>query len=308
MSLIVQKFGGSSVRDYAHLLRMARIVKSRVDEGDDVVVVLSAQGDTTDSLLQKAKEISESPSPRELDMLLSAGEQMSAALSEELRDMFTGLKDDATVLVVGLGNRSITSDSLGPRVAERIYVTRHVTEYMPDALPGTVRSVCSVAPGVLGVTGIETMEIVRGVKEYAKPDMIIAIDALASRRAARINTTIQLTDTGISPGSGIGNNRKGLNSEVFGVPVIAIGVPLVVHAATITQEVISLIADKTGLHGDEEKLKRLAEQVISENLGQMVVTPKDIDSIVEDMSGIIATGINMALFGKSFEDVRMLIA
>lgn len=235
-------------------------------------------------------------------------EQMSAALSEELRDMFTGLKDDATVLVVGLGNRSITSDSLGPRVAERIYVTRHVTEYMPDALPGTVRSVCSVAPGVLGVTGIETMEIVRGVKEYAKPDMIIAIDALASRRAARINTTIQLTDTGISPGSGIGNNRKGLNSEVFGVPVIAIGVPLVVHAATITQEVISLIADKTGLHGDEEKLKGLAEQVISENLGQMVVTPKDIDSIVEDMSGIIATGINMALFGKSFEDVRMLIA
>ena len=308
MGLIVQKFGGSSVRDYAHLLRMARIVKSRVDEGDDVVVVLSAQGDTTDGLLQKAKEISERPSPRELDMLLSAGEQMSAALSEELRDMFTGLKDDATVLVVGLGNRSITSDSLGPRVAERIYVTRHVTEYMPDALPGTVRSVCSVAPGVLGVTGIETMEIVRGVKEYAKPDMIIAIDALASRRAARINTTIQLTDTGISPGSGIGNNRKGLNSEAFGVPVIAIGVPLVVHAATITQEVISLIADKTGLHGDEEKLKRLAEQVISENLGQMVVTPKDIDSIVEDMSGIIATGINMALFGKSFEDVRMLIA
>ena len=228
-------------------------------------------------------------------------EQMSAALSEELRDMFTGLKDDATVLVVGLGNRSITSDSLGPRVAERIYVTRHV-------LPGIVRSVCSVAPGVLGVTGIETMEIVRGVKEYAKPDMIIAIDALASRRAARINTTIQLTDTGISPGSGIGNNRKGLNSEAFGVPVIAIGVPLVVHAATITQEVISLIADKTGLHGDEEKLKGLAEQVISENLGQMVVTPKDIDSIVEDMSGIIATGINMALFGKSFEDVRMLIA
>lgn len=243
-------------------------------------------------------------SNRPLDLF----EQMSGALAEELKDMFADLKEDATVLVVGLGNRSITSDSLGPRVAERIYVTRHVTEYMPDALPGAVRSVCSVAPGVLGVTGIETMEIVRGVKEYARPDMIIAIDALASRRAARINTTVQLTDTGISPGSGIGNNRRGLNSEAFGVPVIAIGVPLVVHAATITQEVISLIADKTGLHGDEEKLKGLAEQVISENLGQMVVTPKDIDSIVEDMSGIIATGINMALFGKSFEAVRMLIA
>ena len=131
---------------------------------------------------------------------------------------------------------------------------------------------------------------------------------MASRRTERLGCTIQLCDAGLQPGAGVGNARSGLDRQSMGVPVIAIGVPLVVHAATITQEVISLIADKTGLHGDEEKLKGLAEQVISENLGQMVVTPKDIDSIVEDMSGIIATGINMALFGKSFEDVRMLIA
>ncbi|MBQ2985816.1 MAG: GPR endopeptidase, partial [Clostridia bacterium] len=206
-------------------------------------------------------------------------EEVSRALAEEITHMAGSLPEKGTVLVVGLGNRAITPDSLGPRVAERIYVTRHINEYMPNALPRPVRSVCSVAPGVLGVTGVETMEVVRGVAEHIKPDLIIAIDALASRRAARISTTIQLTDTGISPGSGVGNTRKGLTPQVFGVPVIAIGVPMVVHAATLSQEVISLIADKTGLHGDEEKLRGLAAEVISENLGPLVVTPKDIDAI-----------------------------
>ncbi len=235
-------------------------------------------------------------------------EEVSKALSQELESMLGTLPEDGTVLVVGLGNRAITSDSLGPRAAERVYVTRHVAEYIPEALPTKARSVCSVAPGVLGVTGIETMEIVRGIAEHTRPDIIIAIDALASRRAARISTTIQLTDTGISPGSGIGNNRLGLNSEAFGIPVIAIGVPLVVYAATITQEVISLIADRAELCGGEGQLYELAREAASEGLGDMIVTPKDIDSIVEDMSGIIATGLNMALFGKSLNDVRMLIA
>jgi len=235
-------------------------------------------------------------------------EEVSRALAEEITHMAGSLPERGTVLVVGLGNRAITPDSLGPRVAERIYVTRHINEYMPNALPRPVRSVCSVAPGVLGVTGVETMEVVRGVAEHIKPDLIIAIDALASRRAARISTTIQLTDTGISPGSGVGNTRKGLTPQVFGVPVIAIGVPMVVHAATISQEVISLIADKTGLHGDEEKLRGLAAEVISENLGPLVVTPKDIDAIVEDMSRVIADAINLALFRTDYEDVRMLIA
>ena len=235
-------------------------------------------------------------------------EEVSRALAEEITHMAGSLPERGTVLVVGLGNRAITPDSLGPRVAERIYVTRHINEYMPNALPRPVRSVCSVAPGVLGVTGVETMEVVRGVAEHIKPDLIIAIDALASRRAARISTTIQLTDTGISPGSGVGNTRKGLTPQVFGVPVIAIGVPMVVHAATISQEVISLIADKTGLHGDEEKLRGLAAEVINENLGPLVVTPKDIDAIVEDMSRVIADAINLALFRTDYEDVRMLIA
>ena len=243
-------------------------------------------------------------SARPLDLF----ERVSRALSNELSRLMEGLGTCENVLVVGLGNRAITPDSLGPRVVESIYVTRHIKQYMPDALPGPVRAVSAVAPGVLGVTGVETMEIVRGVVEHCKPDLVIAVDALASRRAARISTTVQLTDAGISPGAGVGNNRSGLDRETLGVPVIAIGVPLVVFATTISQDTISLIADETGLHNDEERLKELAAKVIAEHIGELIVTPKEIDSIVADMTRIVADGINMALFGADYGEVRMLIA
>ena len=243
-------------------------------------------------------------SARPLDLF----ERVSRALSNELSRLMEGLGTCENVLVVGLGNRAITPDSLGPRVVESIYVTRHIKQYMPDALPGPVRAVSAVAPGVLGVTGVETMEIVSGVVEHCKPDLVIAVDALASRRAARISTTVQLTDAGISPGAGVGNNRTGLDRETLGVPVIAIGVPLVVFATTISQDTISLIADETGLHNDEERLKELAAKVIAEHIGELIVTPKEIDSIVADMTRIVADGINMALFGADYGEVRMLIA
>lgn len=243
-------------------------------------------------------------SARPLDLF----ERVSRALSNELSRLMEGLGTCENVLVVGLGNRAITPDSLGPRVVESIYVTRHIKQYMPDALPGPVRAVSAVAPGVLGVTGVETMEIVRGVVEHCKPDLVIAVDALASRRAARISTTVQLTDAGISPGAGVGNNRTGLDRETLGVPMIAIGVPLVVFATTISQDTISLIADETGLHNDEERLKELAAKVIAEHIGELIVTPKEIDSIVADMTRIVADGINMALFGADYGEVRMLIA
>ena len=245
--------------------------------------------------------------PGLVDRPLDLFARVSESLSKELGRLFAGLKEDATVLIVGLGNRGITSDSLGPKVAEQVFVTRHVTEYMPGALSAPARSVCAVAPGVLGITGIETMEIIRGITEHLKPDLILAIDSLASRRAARISTTIQLTDTGINPGSGVGNTRKGLNAESFGIPVFAVGVPLVVYATTISQDTISLIADETGLHQDEEKLRALAEKVSEEHLGAMVVTPKDVDQIVQDMSRVLADGINMALFEQNYEEVRMLV-
>ena len=214
----------------------------------------------------------------------------------------------STVLVVGLGNREVTPDSLGPRVVEQILVTRHVKQYMPEAFEFETPGVCAIAPGVLGITGIETMDIVRGVVERVHPDCIIAIDSLASRRAARISTTLQLTNAGISPGSGVGNQRAELSFESLGVPVIAIGVPLVVRAATITRDTLSFMANETGLHADEEKLKLLAESVSEKQLDDMIVTPKDIDAIVSDMAKIIANAINRALFDEDLASVRNLIA
>ncbi len=236
--------------------------------------------------------------------------RVSQALSKELRALFPepGLRADSSILVVGLGNRNVTPDALGPRTVEQVYVTRHVSEYMPDAFSHPVCSVAAVSPGVLGVTGIETMEIVRGVVEHVKPDLILVIDSLASRRAARISTTVQLTDTGICPGSGVGNAREGINQESFQIPVIALGIPMVVHASTITQDALSMMADETGMHQDEDQLKELAAKVIEKNIGEMIVTPKDIDAIITDMSRILADGINMALFDADYQEVRALIA
>lgn len=236
---------------------------------------------------------------------------MSQCLRHELLSLvpLTGAElKRGTVLIVGLGNRGVTPDSLGPRTAEKVFVTRHIKEHVPEAFDFEIPSVCAIAPGVLGVTGVETTDIVLGVVNKVKPDLIIAVDALASRRAARISTTVQLSDSGISPGSGVGNTRADLSLEKLGVPVIAVGVPLVVYASTISQDTISLIADETGLHGDEERLKELAEQVIAKHMGDFIVTPKDIDVIVEDMSGIIADAINSALFGENLEQVRNLLA
>ncbi len=214
----------------------------------------------------------------------------------------------SSVLIVGLGNREVTPDSLGPRVVERVLVTRHVKQFLHEAFDFETPAVCAIAPGVLGVTGVETMDIVKGVVERVHPDCIIAIDALASRRAARISTTLQLTDAGISPGSGVGNQRAELSLDSLGVQTLAIGVPLVVRAATITRDTLSLMANETGLHADEERLKLLAEDISVKQLDDMIVTPKDIDSIVSDMAGMIANAINRALFAENLESVRSLIA
>lgn len=235
-------------------------------------------------------------------------ELMSSRLSKELSSLIGRDASECVVLIVGLGNHNVTPDALGPRVVEQIHVTRHIKQYMPEALDFPTASVCAIAPGVLGITGVETMDVVKGVVEKIKPDVVIAIDALASRRAARISTTVQLSDAGISPGSGVGNQRADISKESLGVPVIAIGVPLVVYASTISQDTISLIAQETGLHGDEEYLKSLAEKVISKHMGPMIVTPKDIDSIVEDMSRIISDAINSALFGERLDDIKNLTA
>lgn len=235
-------------------------------------------------------------------------EAVSYALAQELTLLMEGLPGDAPVLVAGLGNRAVTPDSLGPRVADGIYVTRHIKQYMADAVPASVRPVCALAPGVMGITGVETKEIIEGVAEHVRPALIIAVDSLASRRAARISTTIQLTDTGISPGAGIGNIRSGLNEETLGVRVIAIGVPLVVYASTIARDTITLIAGETGRQEEDGALRELAERVIREHMGELIVTPKEIDMLVLDMTRIVADGVNRALFGADYAQVRALIA
>lgn len=191
------------------------------------------------------------------------------------------------VLAAGLGNRSITSDSLGPKVVSGLLVTRHLKEYMPHSFGGSLRGVCAIAPGVLGTTGIETCEIIKSISERIKPDVVVAVDALAARRVERVNTTIQISDTGISPGAGVGNKRFELSRKTLGVPVIAVGVPTVVDAATIA-------VDALEKYTDDSERKKIAEKLIPAHYKNLIVAPKDTDAMISDISGIISAGLNMA--------------
>lgn len=218
------------------------------------------------------------------------------------------ISKNARVLIVGLGNWNVTPDALGPLVVENVMVTRHFFELMPDQVAPGYRSVSAVAPGVLGITGIESSEIVQGIVEQSKPELIIAIDALASKAVERVNTTIQIADTGIHPGSGIGNKRKGLTREILGVPVIAIGVPTVVYASTIVSNTFEMMkshleqqkGDTNQIFGlmnqmDEHERLQLVREVLSPIGHDLLVTPKEVDQFIEDISNIIASGLNASL-------------
>lgn len=224
---------------------------------------------------------------------------------------------DGEILVVGLGNRNVTPDALGPAVVDSLLVTRHLIEYMPEEIDRRLKPLCAIAPGVLGITGIETGEIVKGICQRVKPSLIIVIDALCSRKMQRINTTIQLSNSGITPGAGIGNTRMAINQESLGVPVIAIGVPTVVDAATIAGDTIDLIVNDLRENAKEnmplykmlttikeEDKYELIKQALSENIGDFVVTPKEIDRVIDDISAVIANGINIAVHeGITLEDI-----
>lgn len=238
-------------------------------------------------------------------------EQLARLVAEELGRMLQatpGLTDDTKLLVVGLGNWNATPDALGPRVVGNLLVTRHMKEQVPDDLKGGLRSVAAFAPGVLGLTGIETGEIIRGVVDRLRPDAVVAVDSLASRSIERILTTIQIADTGIHPGSGVGNDRGGLSEETLGCPVIALGVPTVVHATTIAYDTLELLAERlasdpafkgrpggglAALRGEEKR--HLIEQVLAPSVGDLMVTPKEIDVLMDDMAKVIAGGINAAV-------------
>lgn len=206
------------------------------------------------------------------------------------------LAPEDTVLVVGLGNEDVTPDSVGPKVISQIDVTRHLIKYVPQYIKEGTRSVSAIVPGVLGTTGIETSDIIKAISEKVKPNAVIVIDALAARNIKRIKNTIQISNTGIAPGSGVGNNRQRIDEELLGVPVIAIGIPTVVDSKTIVSDVIEGIIEKDNIEQDKkEQYYNFIENMLPGIENNSMVTPNEIDEVVANISGIIASGINMAL-------------
>jgi spore protease len=247
-------------------------------------------------------------------------ENASRLLAEELEKMVK-IPENSVVLVVGLGNWNVTPDSLGPKAVKGLMVTRHLLELVPEQVDEGVRPVCAISPGVLGITGIETVEIVKGVVEKVKPSAVLVIDALASRKMERVSNTIQISDTGISPGSGVGNKRLEISQKSLGIPVIAIGIPTVIDAATMTSDTMDMIVDslikeiptdsalyKTikGMEGSERA--NVIQNALEPHVGNMIVTPREIDDIVNRMAKLVANGINMALHkGIEGDDVNRYI-
>ncbi len=223
--------------------------------------------------------------------------EISGKLMEVLEGCLPEKEDGQSILIIGLGNRNVTPDALGPLVVEHLDITRHlVKEYGKYALGGEAdRIVSAVVPGVMGQTGMETVEIVRGIVEETEPDFVIAIDALAARSVRRLNRTIQIADTGIAPGSGVGNHRNAITEETVGVPVIAIGVPTVVDAATIVGDSIEEYVAKCR----DEGMRENKEHLIPPYLYGMFVTPKDIDETMERTSYTISEALNALAAGQA---------
>ncbi|MCM8710396.1 GPR endopeptidase [Clostridium sp. SYSU_GA19001] len=247
-------------------------------------------------------------------------DEVSEVLAKALIPMIK-LDKSMTALVVGLGNSNITPDALGPKVISRLMVTRHLKELVPDSIDEDIRPVCALTPGVLGTTGIETGEIIRAVVDKIKPNIIICIDALASRKMERVNRTVQIGDTGISPGSGVGNKRMEISKRTLGIPVIAIGVPTVVDAATMANDTIDLAIDemiKQAKSGgefynmlksiDKNEKQRMIEEILNPYVGSLMVTPKEVDLVIDSLSKVIANGINIALQpALGLEDINRYI-
>lgn len=264
-------------------------------------------------------------------------ERLAQLLAKEIEWFFeqSGLGDEDAVLVVGLGNWNATPDALGPKAVENLMVTRHLLEMSPPELRRGLRPISAIAPGVLGITGIETGEIIMGVAERIGAKAVICIDALASRSVERLCSTIQISDTGIHPGAGVGNRRLAINKETLGIPVIAIGVPTVVHAVTIVSDAMDLIergsvqspeggqppervqfkidpgtimggqAPRPEIRANAASDKRqIISQVLEPYFGSMIVTPKEIDLLIDEVSDVIAGALNTSFHeGVSYDEV-----
>ncbi len=243
--------------------------------------------------------------------------EISKKLKEFLAKFVKADKEEYSVLVVGLGNRKVTPDALGPYVVDNLNITRHIVkEYGKYAMgEEEIHLVSAIVPGVMGQTGMETVEIIRGVVRETRPDMIIAIDALAARSSRRLNRTIQIADTGINPGSGVGNHRNAITKETVGVPVIAIGIPTVVDAATIVNDtmenLIAALESSETLRGvgvvmqgyNAAEKYELVKELISPHLNGLFVTPKDIDETVKLISYTISEALNL-LFAEGHAHIQ----
>ena len=230
-------------------------------------------------------------------------------LAAVLRKLVSRRKKQGTVLVAGLGNRSVTPDALGPRVADHLCITRHLEMESRDLgkyKEADNMTISALTPGVMAQTGMESSEIIAGVIRQTHPDCLIVVDALAARNFERLGRTIQITDTGIHPGSGVGNHRHEITQESVGIPVIAIGIPTVVETAAIVQDTMDrLIGElaqaesmrqlqQSWRHLDESEHRELVRELLPDRLNTMFVTPKDIDAQIRRMSGVVAAGINRA--------------
>ena len=220
-------------------------------------------------------------------------ERAVRAVGGQLKDLLPG---NGPVLVVGLGNGAMTPDAIGPLAADNVLVTRHLIAAMPKHFSG-FRPVAVQRTGVLGTTGVESAEAVRGLVEQVQPALVIAIDALASRRVGRVCTTVQLSDTGIIPGSGVGNHRAALNQETLGVPVFSIGIPTVVDAATLAADLL----EESGIMDIDGDKLRSSQQ-------NLMVTPRDIDQQVRDLGKVVGYGINWALQDLEIEEINALLS
>ncbi|MFR8234126.1 MAG: GPR endopeptidase [Clostridia bacterium] len=232
-------------------------------------------------------------------------EKAATVVSRELGKIIDNHIDkQGEILVVGLGNIYVTPDSLGPKVINDIEVTRHIINYLPQYVEEGTRMVSAISPGVLGTTGIETVEILKGIVDNINPKLLIVIDALASRSIERISSTVQISDTGIVPGAGVGNTRSEISKNSLGIPVVAIGIPTVVETAVLVNDSLDLFIEKLQEEAkSNDYLNRLKEEDNYEEIKEalipkeynLIVTPKEIDELIENMTKIVATGINQSV-------------
>lgn len=232
-------------------------------------------------------------------------EKAGEILANELKTIVAKHVDSqGEILVIGLGNSYVTPDSLGPKVTNEIEVTRHIINYLPQYVEEGTRMVSAIAPGVLGTTGIETAEILKGIVDNIHPKLVIVIDALASRSIERISSTVQLSDTGIVPGAGVGNTRNEISQKTLGIPVVAIGIPTVVETAVLVNDCLDLFITKLQEEAksndylnqlkQEDNYEEIKEALVPKDYN-LIVTPKEIDDLIENMTQVVATGINRAM-------------